>query len=97
MVDGEEVNDPILDENGNPEYIYSLRYEEFIALNTYVIQELWKRVDAVEKENIETKNQIKSMQQDIAELKKIRADYMTMCCVAGSFNSIPENREKERK
>lgn len=73
LVDGEEVNEPILDENGNPEYIYSLRYEEFIALNTYVIQELWKRVDAVEKENIETKNQIKSMQQDIAELKKIRA------------------------
>lgn len=70
LVDGEEVNEPILDENGNPEYIYSLRYEEFIALNTYVIQELWKRVDAVEKENIETKNQIKSMQQDIAELKK---------------------------
>ena len=68
-----EKERPILDENGNPEYIYSLRYEEFIALNTYVIQELWKRVDAVEKENIETKNQIKSMQQDIAELKKSRA------------------------
>ena len=67
-----EKERPILDENGNPEYIYSLRYEEFIALNTYVIQKLWKRVDAVEKENIETKNQIKSMQQDIAELKKSR-------------------------
>lgn len=73
LVDGEEVNEPILDENGNPEYIYSLRYEEFIALNTYVIQELWKRVDAVEKENAEMRDQIKSMQQDIAELKKIRA------------------------
>lgn len=67
-----EKERPILDENGNPEYIYSLRYEEFIALNTYVIQELWKRVDAVKKENIKTKNQIKSMQQDIAELKKSR-------------------------
>lgn len=67
-----EKERPILDENGNPEYIYSLRYEEFIALNTYVIQKLWKRVDAVEKENIETKNQTKSMQQDIAELKKSR-------------------------
>lgn len=67
-----EKERPILDENGNPDYIYSLRYEEFIALNTYVIQKLWKRVDAVEKENIETKNQIKSMQQGIAELKKSR-------------------------
>ena len=73
LVDGEEVNEPILDDNGNPEYIYSLRYEEFIALNTYAIQKLWNRVETLEKENIETKNQIKSMQQDIAELKKIRA------------------------
>lgn len=73
LVNGEEVNEPILDDNGNPEYIYSLRYEEFIALNTYAIQKLWNRVETLEKENIETKNQIKSMQQDIAELKKIRA------------------------
>ena len=73
LVDGEEVNEPILDDNGNPEYIYSLRYEEFIALNTYAIQKLWNHVETLEKENIETKNQIKSMQQDIAELKKIRA------------------------
>lgn len=45
LVDGEEVNEPILDENGNPEYIYSLRYEEFIALNTYTIRScgiVWK-------------------------------------------------------
>lgn len=70
LVDGEEVNEPILDDNGNPEYIYSLRYEEFIALNTYAIQKLWNHVETLEKENIETKNQIKSMQQDIAELKK---------------------------
>lgn len=73
LVDGEEVNEPILDDNGNPEYIYSLRYEEFIALNTYAIQKLWNRVETLEKENIETKNQIKSIQQDIAELKKSRA------------------------
>lgn len=72
LVDGEEVNEPILDDNGNPEYIYSLRYEEFIALNTYAIQKLWNHVETLEKENIETKNQIKSMQQDIAELKKSR-------------------------
>lgn len=69
MVDGEEVNEPILDENGNPEYIYSLRYEEFIALNTYTIQKLWNRVETLEKENAELKDQIKSIQQDITELK----------------------------
>lgn len=73
LVDGEEVNEPILDDNGNPEYIYSLRYEEFIALNTYTIQKLWNRVETLEKENAELKDQIKSIQQDITELKKSRA------------------------
>jgi len=68
-----EKERPILDENGNPEYIYSLRYEEFIALNTYAIQKLWNCVEILKKENAEMKDQIKSMQQDIAELKKIRA------------------------
>ncbi len=45
-----------LDSNGNPVYIYSLRYEEFIALNTAVIQRqqeiisgLEQRVDALER------------------------------------------------
>lgn len=47
--------------------LYSLRYEEFIALNTAMIQKLWQRVDDIEKENAEMREQIKSMQQDIAE------------------------------
>mgnify|MGYP002514916725 CR=1 FL=1 len=34
----------VLDENGNPVYEYSLRYEEFIALNTLMIQNLQKEV-----------------------------------------------------
>lgn len=32
---------PVFDEDGNPAYIYSLRYEEFIALNTMMIQKLY--------------------------------------------------------
>ncbi len=35
---GRETEEPILDDNGNPEYIYSLRYSEFTALNTFMIQ-----------------------------------------------------------
>lgn len=73
LVDGEEVNEPILDDNGNPEYIYSLRYEEFIALNTYAIQKLWNHVETLEKENIETKNRFKSMQPGYCRIKKSRA------------------------
>lgn len=40
----------ILDENGNPQYEYSLRYGEFVALNTHMIQKLMKRVDELEAE-----------------------------------------------
>lgn len=32
---------PVFDKDGNPAYIYSLRYEEFIALNTMMIQKLY--------------------------------------------------------
>lgn len=65
LVNGKEINEPVLDENGNPEYIYSLRYEEFIALNTYAIQKLWVRVDAVENEKAKLKEQIETIQRDI--------------------------------
>lgn len=39
---------PDLDENGNVQYIYSLRYEEFIAINTFVLQDAQNRIDALE-------------------------------------------------
>ena len=39
---------PYVDENGEPVYIYSLRYEEFIAINTCMIQKLYKRVEELE-------------------------------------------------
>ncbi len=50
-----EMEEPELDENGNPIYIYSLRYEEFIALNTYAIQTAMTRLDSLEErmKNIE--------------------------------------------
>ena len=42
------MDEVVLDADGNPEYIYSLRYEEFIALVTYATQKLYKRVDEME-------------------------------------------------
>lgn len=50
-----EMEEPELDEDGNPIYIYSLRYEEFIALNTYAIQTAMTRLDSLEQrmKNIE--------------------------------------------
>lgn len=64
---------PCKDEDGNIIYDYALRYQEFIFLTVHMVQKLWNRVEILEKENAEMRNQIKSMQQDIAELKKIRA------------------------
>jgi hypothetical protein len=64
---------PCKDEDGNIIYDYALRYQEFIFLTVHMVQKLWNHVETLEKENIETKNQIKLMQQDIAELKKSRA------------------------
>jgi hypothetical protein len=45
---GEEVEEPVLNKNGDPEYIYSLRYEEFISIITFAVQNLWKKVGDIE-------------------------------------------------
>lgn len=56
---GNETEETIFDENGNPVYIYSLRYEEFIALNTHMIQKLYK-------ENETLKQRITNLEQAMA-------------------------------
>lgn len=45
----DEDEQPVLDEDGNEQYLYSLRYEEFISLNTYMIQKLYKRIEELER------------------------------------------------
>ena len=57
------VDEAVLDADGNPEYIYSLRYEEFIALVTYAVQKLYKRVD-------EFGNWMKEMEDRLVALEK---------------------------
>lgn len=39
--DEERIEQPVVDENGEYKYIYSLRYEEFIAIITGVVQDLY--------------------------------------------------------
>lgn len=48
----------VLDENGSPVYNYSLRYSEFIALNTYMIQKL-------QAENAELKAELQELKEMI--------------------------------
>lgn len=38
----------VLDDDGNQQYIYSLRYDEFIALNTRMIQECLNKIERLE-------------------------------------------------
>ena len=54
--DGNVSIEYVYDENGEHEYIYSLRYSEFIALNTHMIQKAYKKIE--------------TQQQEIDELKK---------------------------
>lgn len=44
----EQTNNPIYDKNGKQKYEYSLRYSEFIMLNTWQIQKLKSRIKELE-------------------------------------------------
>lgn len=56
-----EDGSPVLDKDGNQEYVYSLRYTEFIALNTHMIQK-------VQAENEKLKERIDSLESMIRQL-----------------------------
>lgn len=45
---GNPIFEKDLDENGNDQYVYALRYSEFIAINTMMIQKLDNRVQDLE-------------------------------------------------
>lgn len=44
----DRIEEPVFDDEGNPVYEYSLRYEEFIALNTMMIQKQQMKIDKME-------------------------------------------------
>jgi hypothetical protein len=52
----DDNNNVVLDAYGNIIYDYSLRYSEFIALNTHMIQKLQKEIDALKAEINTIKN-----------------------------------------
>ncbi len=59
-----QTDKPVLDENGEPVYLYSLRYSEFIALNTRMIQECRETI-ATQQTKIET------LKNEVEELKRL--------------------------
>ena len=58
---------PILDENMQCIYDYALRYSEFIALNTYMIQKL-------QAENQELKQELKELKEIIVGISSNKID-----------------------
>jgi hypothetical protein len=46
--DGETVEENILDENGEEQYIYGFRYEEYVMLTVHMVQKLYDRVKELE-------------------------------------------------
>lgn len=64
---GEYEERPLLDEEGNEQYIYSLRYEEFIGIITYVLQDNVNEVNSLKKDMDELKNEISDIKSIIGK------------------------------
>ena len=60
----QEQLEPELDENGNIQYEYSLRYQEFISLNTYMIQKNVNEINLLKEEN-------QLLKQELQEIKNL--------------------------
>lgn len=61
----------VLDENGEPIYDYSLRYSEFIALNTHMIQKQQKEIESLKEENNKLKEDFNTLKEEIEILKNL--------------------------
>ena len=61
--EGFKTKVPDLDENGNIQYIYSLRYDEFIALNTHIIQHTLGKAEKLEQENKDIKQRVEKIEK----------------------------------
>ena len=56
---GNETLERALDENGEPDFKYEVRYQEFTMLNTHMLQKAYKRIEALEAEVAKLKGEKK--------------------------------------
>lgn len=63
---GKSITVPDLDKDGNEQYSYGVRYEEFIMLNTHMLQKLYKKVDEQQKEIDELKTIVNELLERLA-------------------------------
>ena len=66
--DGEEEERIVLDEMGDEQYTYSLRYSEFIALNTHMIQKAYKKIEQQQKEIDDLKGTVSFLMEKLERL-----------------------------
>ena len=59
--DEEYLEEKVYDEDGNPVYDYMLRYEEFIALNTHMLQKAYTKIERQQKEIEELKTLVNEL------------------------------------
>lgn len=71
MKDTEDGSKEVIDydENGNIQYIYSLRYGEFIAINTHMIQKNINKINQLTVQNQQLENTISELKTQIELLK----------------------------
>lgn len=60
---------PKLDEDGNEQYVYGLRYSEFTAMNTHMIQKVVKENQELKTKNEELETRLLAIEKMIEELK----------------------------
>ena len=69
--DSDEQYQAFLERNqGNPD-TYSLCYEEFIALNTHMIQKQHKEIELLKQENLALQNKLSILEQKMEEIENV--------------------------
>lgn len=66
--DETQMDEPVVDENGEPVYIYSLRYSEFIALNSKIIQNNRQRLSKQEQNINELREELNKMKELVSAI-----------------------------
>ncbi|MBQ0113048.1 MAG: tail fiber domain-containing protein [Bacteroidales bacterium] len=65
---GNPIEEPDLDKDGNVVYEYSLRYSEFISLNTHMIQKAYKKIEQQQEEIDTLKEQVSFLMSKLEEV-----------------------------
>lgn len=63
-----QTDEPVVDENGEPVYIYSLRYSEFIALNSKIIQNNRQRLAKQKQDIDELREELNKMKELVSAI-----------------------------